>query len=92
MRSLTMPRMHFPRMQVGASVEENVYRLCAARAVAMDLSSATARRSEAPLSVRCAAALCLAASDVCVQPSRTAVYQFTQLVMFGCNWFEHAWY
>ncbi len=42
--------------QVSASVEENVHRLCAARAIAMDLSGAAPRRSEAPLSVRCAAA------------------------------------
>ncbi len=42
--------------QVSASVEENVHRLCAARAVAMDLSGAAPRRSEAPLSVRYAAA------------------------------------
>ena len=40
-------------LQVTASVEENVHRLCASRAVAMDLSGTAPRRSEAPLSVRC---------------------------------------
>ncbi|KAK9844145.1 hypothetical protein WJX81_005910 [Elliptochloris bilobata] len=45
------------RFVVSASVEENVHRLCAARAVAMDLSSTALRRSEAPLSVRDVAVL-----------------------------------
>lgn len=40
-------------LQVSASVEENVHRLCASRAVAMDLSGTAPRRLEAPLSVRC---------------------------------------
>ena len=46
------------RFVVEASVEENVHRLCAARAAAMDLSAAgvnkRSKNEEKMLSVRCA--------------------------------------
>ncbi len=43
------------RFVVGATVEENVHKMCAARAAAMDMQTAV-HRVEAPLTVRCAPA------------------------------------
>jgi E3 ubiquitin-protein ligase SHPRH len=43
------------RFVVEATVEENVYRICAARTAAMDMRAAV-HRAEAPLTVRCALA------------------------------------
>lgn len=40
------------RFVVGASVEENVHKLCSARAAAMDMRAAAAHHVEAPLTVR----------------------------------------
>ena len=41
------------RFVVSATVEENVHKMCAARAAAMDMQTAV-HRVEAPLTVRCA--------------------------------------